>query len=103
MAVENLQRDWYVVYSNPHKEEQAQFHLALKGMESFFPKLYIPVAESRGRICPLFPNYLFVRLHVETECHRIVWTPGVKRIVSFGAEPIPIDASVVQFLQQQAE
>ena len=42
MAVENLQRDWYVVYSNPHKEEQAQFHLALKGMKSFFPKLYIP-------------------------------------------------------------
>jgi hypothetical protein len=46
MAVENLQRDWYVVYSNPHKEEQAQFHLALKGMKSFSPKLYIPVAES---------------------------------------------------------
>ena len=69
MAVENLQRDWYVVYSNPHKEEQAQFHLALKGMKSFFPKLYIPAAENRGRIWPLFPNYLFVRLHMETECH----------------------------------
>ena len=103
MAVENLQRDWYVVYSNPHKEEQAQFHLALKGMKSFSPKLYIPAAESRGRICPLFPNYLFVRLHMETECHRIVWTPGVKRIVSFGAEPIPIDESVIQILQQQAD
>ena len=104
MAVENLQRDWYVVYSNPHKEEQAQFHLALKGVKSFFPKLHIPAAgENRGRIWPLFPNYLFVRIHVETECHRIVWTPGVKKIVSFGAEPIPIDESVIYFLQQQAD
>ena len=68
MAVENLQRDWYVVYSNPHKEEQAQFHLALKGMKSFFPKLYIPSAESRGRICPLSPNiYLSV----------FIWKPNV--------------------------
>ena len=104
MGVENLQRDWYVVYSNPHKEEQAQFHLALKGVKSFFPKLHIPAAgENRGRIWPLFPNYLFVRIHVETECHRIVWTPGVKKIVSFGAEPIPIDESVIYFLQQQAD
>jgi transcriptional antiterminator RfaH len=103
-SLENLQRNWYVVYSNPHKEEQAQFHLALKGVKSFFPKLHVPAAvENRGRICPLFPNYLFVRIHVETECHRIVWTPGVKKIVSFGAEPIPIDESVIHFLQQQAD
>jgi len=103
--VENLQRSWYVVYSNPHKEEQAQFHLALKGVKSFFPKLYIPALreKNRGRVCPLFPNYLFVRIHVETECHRIVWTPGVKKIVSFGPEPIPIDERVIQFLQQQAD
>lgn len=104
ITVEDLQRNWFVVYSNPHKEEQAQFHLALKGVKSFFPKLYIPAArENKGRICPLFPNYLFVRIHVQTESHRIVWTPGVKKIVSFGAEPIPIDDRVIQFLQQQAD
>jgi transcriptional antiterminator RfaH len=104
ITVEDLQRNWFVVYSNPHKEEQAQFHLALKGVKSFFPKLYIPAArENKGRICPLFPNYLFVRIHVETESHRIVWTPGVKKIVSFGAEPIPIDDRVIQFLRQQAD
>lgn len=102
--MENLQRNWYVVYSNPHKEEQAQFHLALKGVKSFFPKLYIPaVRENRGRVCPLFPNYLFVRIHVESEYHRIVWTPGVKKIVSFGAEPIPLDDRVIQFLEQQSD
>jgi transcriptional antiterminator RfaH len=102
--VENLQRDWYVVYTNRRKEEQAKFHLGLKNLEAFFPRLQLPCAGDRKpRIVPLFPNYLFVRIHVATECHRIVWTPGVKRIVSFGDEPIPLDSAVVRFLQQQAD
>lgn len=102
--MENLQRNWFVVYSNPYKEEQAQFHLALKGVKSFFPRLYIPAArENKGRTCPLFPNYLFVRIHVKTESHLIVWTPGVKKIVSFGEEPIPVEDRMIQFLQQQAD
>ena len=47
--VENLERDWYVVYSKPHKEEQAQFHLGLKGLESFFPRLYLPGSIERKK------------------------------------------------------
>lgn len=101
--MENLPRHWYVVYSNPHKEEQAQFHLTLKGVECYFPRLCVPAPGDRAdRVVPLFPNYLFVRINIATECHLIVWTPGVKRIVSFGEEPIPIDDSVVRFLQHQA-
>ena len=96
--------DWYVVYSNPRKEQQAQFHLGFKGVETFFPRLRMPAAgENKSRILPLFPNYLFVRIHVPTECYLVVWTPGVKRIVSFGDEPIPIDKGIVSFLQQQAD
>ena len=56
MAVENLQRDWYVVYSNPHKEEQAQFHLALKGMKSFPQNFIFPqpkVEAGFGRFSPI--------------------------------------------------
>ncbi len=96
-------REWFAVYSNPHREEQAQFHLGLKGVECFFPRLRVPAGARQGRILPLFPNYLFVRIHVATESHLIVWTPGVKRIVSFGAEPIPIGDEVVSFLRQQAD
>jgi transcriptional antiterminator RfaH len=102
--MENLQRDWYVVYSNPHKEDQARFHLGLKGVEAFFPRLSLPVVnEKKKRIIPLFPNYIFVRVHMPSESHLIVWTLGVKKIVSFGDEPIPIDEGVVGFLRQQAD
>jgi transcriptional antiterminator RfaH len=101
--VEDIQRDWYVVYSKPHKEEQAQFHLRKKGLDVFFPRLDLAkLAGKRKRIVPLFPNYLFVRVHLLTESHYVVWSPGVKRIVSFGERPVPIDARVVNFLQEQA-
>ena len=104
-TLNSLQReDWFVVYSHPRKEEQAQFHLNYKGVETFFPRLRVPAArENKSRILPLFPNYLFVRIHVPTECHLVGWTPGVKRIVSFGDEPIPIDKGVVCFLQKLAD
>lgn len=100
--MDDIQRDWYVVYSKPHKEEQAQFHLRMKGLDVFFPRIdLIRVAEKRRKIIPLFPNYLFVRLHLLTEFHYVIWSPGVKRIVSFGEWPIPVDETVVNFLKQQ--
>jgi transcriptional antiterminator RfaH len=102
--VEDIQRDWYVVYSKPHKEEQAQFHLRMKNLDVFFPRLdLLRVAEKRKRIIPLFPNYLFVRIHLPTEFHYVTWSPGVKRIVSFGERPIPLDERVVDFLKQQTD
>lgn len=102
--MEDIQRDWYVVYSKPHKEEQAQFHLRMKGLDVFFPRLdLVRVAEKRKRIIPLFPNYLFVRIHLPTEFHYVTWSPGVKRIVSFGDTPIPLDETVVNFLTQQTD
>jgi transcriptional antiterminator RfaH len=101
-SVQNMQRDWYVVYTKPHKEEQAQFHLRMKGLEVFFPRLDLArVVEKRKRIIPLFPNYLFVRVNLQTESHYVIWSPGVKRLVSFGERPIPLDDGIVNFLQQQ--
>jgi transcriptional antiterminator RfaH len=102
--MEDVQRDWYVVYSKPHKEEQAQFHLRMKNLDVFFPRLdLVRVAEKRKRVIPLFPNYLFVRIHLPTEFHYVSWSPGVKRIVSFGDRPIPLDERVVDFLRQQTD
>jgi transcriptional antiterminator RfaH len=98
-----MHRNWYVVYSKPHKEEQVQFHLSLKGIESFFPRLQMPnSASQKRRITPLFPNYVFVRLDLANESHHVVWSPGVKRIVSFSDTPIPLEDSVVQFLREKA-
>ena len=93
-----------MVYSKPHKEEQAQFHLRMKGMDVFFPRLdLVRVAQRKKRVIPLFPNYLFVRIDLQTEFQYVTWSPGVKRLVSFGDRPIPLDERVVDFLKQQTD
>jgi transcription elongation factor/antiterminator RfaH len=95
---------WYVIYSKPRKEQQAQFHLARKGLEIFFPRLQLPGGfDGARRVVPLFPNYLFVRLDLASESHYVTWTPGVKRFVSFSDTPAPLDESVVSFLQDNAD
>jgi transcriptional antiterminator RfaH len=104
MNMNELQRAWYVVYSKPRKEEQVRFHLALKGIESFFPRLQIPGYAGRKKaITPLFPNYLFVRVDLANEAHYVVWSPGVKRIVSFSDRPVPLEEGIIQFLKERAD
>lgn len=101
---DDMQRDWYVIYSKPHKEEQAQFHLGLKGVDTFFPRLQLPGPQvNKKRVVPLFPNYFFVRIHLPTEYHYVLWSPGVKRMVTFGDAPVPLDEMVVNFLKQEAD
>ena len=97
------ERQWYVLYSKPQKEDYARFHLSAKGLEVFFPQLLFPdSAKKRKRLVPLFPNYLFVRLNLfSEEFSHAKWSPGVSRVVSFNGIPAPIDRRVVELLMQQ--
>jgi transcriptional antiterminator RfaH len=97
------EREWYVLYSKPQKEDYARFHLSAKGLEVFFPQLLFPdSAKKRKRLVPLFPNYLFVRLKLfSEEFSQAKWSPGVSRVVSFNGIPAPIDRRVVELLMQQ--
>src|SRR5688500_8362190 len=97
------ERQWYVVYSKPQKEDFARFHLSAKGLEVFFPQLLFPLsAKKRKRLVPLFPNYLFVRLKLfSDEFSYAKWSPGVSRIVSFNGVPASVHDSIVNLLMQQ--
>ena len=94
---------WYVVYSKPHKEEVAEFHLLRKGVEVFFPRLLLPQSlPKRQQLVPLFPNYLFVRIQEPEEFGYARWSPGVSCLVSFNGTPAPLDDAIVTFLKQRA-
>ena len=96
-------RKWYVVYSKPQKEEFAEFCLRHRGLEVFLPRLLFPESlRKRRRLVPLFPNYLFTWISDPEQYHCVLWTPGVRRFVSFNGTPAPVDESVVTFLKQQA-
>jgi transcriptional antiterminator RfaH len=96
---------WCAVYSKPQKEDFAQWQLQLKGLEVFLPKLLLPQCASRPkRIVPLFPSYLFVRIDITSEDSAyVIWTPGVKRLVSFNGMPATIDDEIMEFLMQRAD
>jgi len=98
-------RRWYSVYSKPQKERFAKIQLQSKGVEVFLPQLVLPqsVIASR-RVVPLFPSYLFV--HIDISCGEsayVVWSPGVKYLVSFNGVPASIDDDVIAFLKDRAD
>ena len=97
------EREWYVLYTKPQKEDYARFHLSAKRLDVFFPQLWFPhCAKKRKKLVPLFPNYLFVRLKLfSEEFSHAKWSPGVSRIVSFNGIPAPIDHRVVELLRAQ--
>ena len=98
-------RRWYSVYSKPQKEKFAQFHLQSKGVEVFLPQLVMPQASVRSRrVVPLFPSYLFVRIDVSSgESAYVVWSPGVRYLVSFNGVPASIDDHVIDYLKDRAD
>lgn len=99
---QDQERKWYAVYSKPKKEEVARFHLQRKGLEVFYPRLVLPHAlAGKGQIIPLFPNYLFVRCYAQ-ECSYVIWSPGVKHLVSFNGAPASLDHEIVLFLAEKA-
>ena len=98
-------KQWCVVYTKAQKEEFAELNLRLKGVDTFFPKLFLPKSAKRKKqIVPLFPNYLFVCIDVIAEEYAaIVWCPGVKRLVTFNGIPAIVEESIIAFLMGQAE
>lgn len=98
-------RRWYSVYSKPQKERFAQIHLQSKGVEVFLPQLVMPQsAIATRRSMPLFPSYLFVRIDISSgESAYVVWSPGVKYLVSFNGVPASIDDTIIEFLKGRAD
>ena len=96
-------RQWYVVYTKPHREETAQFHLQRKGLDTFFPRLRLPYGRrNRRHIIPLFPNYIFAQLRVPDDYNVVRWSPGVNHLVGCDGTPTPLDGTVVEFLRQKS-
>ncbi len=97
------EKKWYVAYTKAHKEESAQTSLHKKGLDTFLPKLRLPIQPRRQRqIIPLFPCYLFVYLAVPEEYSHVRWTPGVKFFVG-RQDPSQLDAKYIEFLRSIAD
>ncbi len=93
---------WYVISTKARREQFAQDQLGRREVETFLPRIMEPARSSlRSIIAPLFPGYLFVHIDLEEQYFDVVWTPGVRRFIGFGALPAAVDVTVIDFLQAQ--
>lgn len=94
--------EWYVVRTKVRREAYAQDQLARRGVHTFLPRILEP---GRGAaepvVGPLFPGYLFAQLRLSLQYTSVIWAPGVRSFVSFGEVPCPLDAEVVDFIQER--
>jgi transcription elongation factor/antiterminator RfaH len=94
---------WFVISTKARREQFAQQQLGRRGVESFLPRILEP-ARSRMQtvVAPLFPGYLFVHIDLDEQYFDVVWTPGVRKFVGFGALPCPMEDAVLDFLRARA-
>ena len=96
---------WFVVHTKPGNEERVKTNLLNQEIETYLP--LTKVHQYSGgkmvqRIKPLFPNYLFARLSLETHYYKVKWTRGVNKILGSKTGPIPISEKVVQTIKNRA-
>ena len=94
------ERQWFVVRTKARKEDYAAQQLERRGVAAFLPRI---LEYGREQIFPLFPCYLFVSIALPEQYYRVVWTPGVRAFVAFGAVPTPVQESVIHLIASSAD
>lgn len=97
---------WYLVQCKPREDLRAHTHLTRQGFTCFCPVFR---ADSRRsdkaaqRPHPLFPGYLFIRLHAQDNWSVLRSTRGVSRVVSFAGQPCRVPDAIVEQLRRRCE
>jgi len=96
---------WYIFQSKTRKEELLCEQLRLRGIETFFPNLYVrPVSPRARKAIPYFPGYVFGHVDLEEAGRSFLdWIPGAIRIVSYGGDPAPVQDHFVDTLRRHLE
>ena len=93
-------RQWYVVRTKARKEDYAVQQLQRRGVATFLPRI---LEYGREQVAALFPGYLFVHIVLTEQYYGVVWTPGVRSFVAFGAVPTPVQESVIHLIAASAD
>jgi transcriptional antiterminator RfaH len=99
LAESGANHRWFVVRSKTRKEDLAVEQLERRGVSVFLPRI---LDYRRDQVAPLFPGYLFVRIELYRQYHRVIWSPGVRGFVAFGAVPTPVQDSVIYLIASSA-
>lgn len=94
-------KKWFALHTRPHTEKRVAAHLARRDIETFVPGTPRAAKGKKSRFSPLFPGYMFVRINLNEQAGA-GWLryPGVRYLLAYGDEPVPIQEEVITFLRQ---
>ena len=93
-------KKWYVVHTQPRKEEKALVNIKQQAYEVYLPK-YLKQRRHARKVDtirkPLFPGYLFVKLDLNKMPWRVINnTAGVLNLVCQGTQPAPLEDGAIE-------
>lgn len=97
---------WYAIHSHPKQEERASANLRAGSVETFSPKIkigrtnpytYVQTYERK----PLFPRYIFARFDVNDALRKVLFTRGVRSVVSFGGVPARVNDGIIALIKSR--
>ncbi|MFT5809065.1 MAG: transcriptional antiterminator RfaH [Moritella dasanensis] len=101
--MEDIKKDWYLLYCKGKEELRALMNLENQGYESFFPIMKVEKKVRNKLTCidvVMFPNYLFVEIDTDTaNFNSIRSTRGVIDFVKCGANYTKVPTALVEALK----
>jgi transcriptional antiterminator RfaH len=95
---------WYLVRTKPKRERFVREQLARIVSDIFLPMLKPPFARlhrATPSLVPLFPQYIFARLHLAAQFFEVRYMPGVTGFVSTGCEPLAVSEAIVDSVRSR--
>lgn len=97
---------WYAIHTKPNQESRAAENLRAWVVETFSPKIKVwrsnPYTGAITYVAGhLYPSYIFARFNAAKLLHKIQFTRGVNRVVSFGNAPTPVDDRIIEIINAQ--
>ena len=97
-------KNWFLVYTKPHKEEYAKKNLLNQNFEAFCPFILKERIQKRKKTLykeAMFSRYIFVRLESNGSQS---WTPilntkGVSNLVRFGSNYVKVQDKIIEDLK----
>jgi transcriptional antiterminator RfaH len=95
---------WYTLHTKPNAEYQVTAVLQQHGFETYLPEVETPTTDNGTKLKPFFPCYLFSKIDLKAVgISRVQWTPGLRRIVSFDNEPVPMPDDVIEAVRRKLQ
>jgi transcriptional antiterminator RfaH len=90
---------WYVLHTKPRNEKRVAMILEERDIQVYLPENVRTNANGLKRKTAFFPGYLFVFLSLDSVDPSLQkWTPGLRYIVAYGDQPVPIPDEVIKLI-----